>query len=87
MWLLKHGLTFDDLGPKRMNALHKSRQFRELSPGHGQLYGDLVKVDNAIFHQKGESDGQDVDDLMDRVHNPRWEYPSWALPKVPLDED
>jgi len=27
-----------------------------------------------------------VADLLDRVHNPRWEYPSWALPKVKLDE-
>lgn len=25
-------------------------------------------------------------DLLDRVHNPRWEYPTWALPKVQLDE-
>jgi len=25
-------------------------------------------------------------DLLDRVRNPRWEYPSWALPKVKLDE-
>lgn len=27
-----------------------------------------------------------VADLLDRVRNPRWEYPSWALPKVALDE-
>ena len=27
-----------------------------------------------------------VADLLDRVRNPRWEYPSWALPKVELDE-
>jgi len=26
-------------------------------------------------------------DLLDRVRNPRWEYPSWALPKVALDEE
>ena len=26
-------------------------------------------------------------DLIDRVRNPRWEYPSWALPKVQLDEE
>ena len=26
-------------------------------------------------------------DLIDRVRNPRWEYPSWALPKVNLDEE
>lgn len=26
-------------------------------------------------------------DLLDRVRNPRWEYPSWALPKVQLDEE
>lgn len=25
-------------------------------------------------------------DLIDRVRRPRWEYPSWALPKVKLDE-
>jgi hypothetical protein len=25
-------------------------------------------------------------DLIDRCRNPRWEYPSWALPKVKLDE-
>lgn len=28
-----------------------------------------------------------VADLLDRVRNPRWEYPSWALPKVKLDEE
>jgi len=27
-----------------------------------------------------------VADLLDRVRNPRWEYPSWALPKVHLSE-
>jgi hypothetical protein len=26
-------------------------------------------------------------DLIDRVRSPRWEYPSWALPKVKLDEE
>lgn len=26
-------------------------------------------------------------DLLDRVRNPRWEYPTWALPKVKLDEE
>jgi hypothetical protein len=26
-------------------------------------------------------------DLIDRCRRPRWEYPSWALPKVALDEE
>ena len=40
----------------------------------------------AISDAPAPTPQEQVADLLDRVRSPRWEYPSWALPKVKLDE-
>lgn len=52
---------------------------------------DHVKVHKAKYEDIAGAPGPFVDragleDLLDRVRSPRWEYPSWALPKEDLAE-
>lgn len=86
-WMDKQGLTFLGMDPEDVRKLSKTPRFQ----------GDTVAGD---FHvrEKGEDiagapgafavsdDPTAVDDLVDRCRNPSWEYPSWALSKVQLDE-